>query len=102
MLPGDVRYSPVSGPRSNVGLRLQGDNVSNWPGAKSMRMQVGDSKPAIAECPCPGDFISVGIRSTFSKRSISGTAPTTATSRSGAMMEASTSFASMNLAPNGS
>ena len=23
MLPGDVRDSPVSGPRSNVGLRLQ-------------------------------------------------------------------------------
>jgi len=31
--------------------------------------------PTIADCPCPGDFISVGLRSTFSKRSISGTAP---------------------------
>jgi hypothetical protein len=41
MLPGDVRYSPGSGPRSNVGLRLQSDNVSNYPGTKSMRMQVG-------------------------------------------------------------
>ena len=35
MLPGDVRYSPVSGPRSNVGLRLQSANngsayVDSW------------------------------------------------------------------------
>jgi len=52
---------------------------------------------AIAKCPCPGDFISVGIRSTFSKRSISGTALTTDTSRSGGLTEVCTSFGSMNL-----
>src|SRR5260221_1018845 len=45
----------------------------------------------IAECPCPGDFISAGVRLTFSKRSISGTELTTATSRFGDMTEACTS-----------
>jgi hypothetical protein len=38
----------------------------------------------------------------FSKRSINGTDLTTATSRSGAMTEACTYFASMNPTPNGS
>ena len=45
---------------------------------------------------------SVGTRSTFSKRSISGTALTTDTSRPGALTEVCTSFGSMKLRPNGS
>jgi hypothetical protein len=78
---------------------LVGD-VSNYPGRKPNYQD--SNMLAIAECPCPGDFISAGIRSTFSKRSISGTALTTDTSRPGALTEVYASFGSMNLRPNGS
>jgi hypothetical protein len=53
MLPGDVRYSPVSGPRSNVGLRPQAKIQSRSQRADSSALTAcdGDHTPSIAAHP---------------------------------------------------